>query len=69
MAVNSIDDPLMAEQLVAEGTCDFVGMSRCSLADPEMPGKAMQGRFDEIRPCVRCVQGCTGWVIKQLPIR
>lgn len=69
MAVNSIDDPLMAEQLVAEGTCDFVGMSRCSLADPEMPNKAMQGRFDEIRPCVRCVQGCTGWVVRQLPIR
>lgn len=69
MAVNSIDDPLMAEQLVAEGSCDFVGMSRCSLADPEMPNKAMEGRFDEIRPCVRCVQGCTGWVVKQIPIR
>jgi len=69
MAVNSIDDPLMAEQLVAEGTADFVGMSRCSLADPEMPKKAMEGRFDEIRPCVRCVQGCTGWVVKQIPIR
>lgn len=69
MAVNSIDDPLMAEQLVAEGVCDFVGMSRCSLADPDMPRKAMEGRFDEIRPCVRCVQGCTGWVVKQIPIR
>ncbi|MCR4600477.1 MAG: FAD-dependent oxidoreductase [Clostridia bacterium] len=69
MAVNSIDDPLMAEQLVAEGTCDFVGMSRCSLADPDMPNKAKEGRFDEIRPCVRCVQGCTGWVVKQIPIR
>jgi 2,4-dienoyl-CoA reductase-like NADH-dependent reductase (Old Yellow Enzyme family)/thioredoxin reductase len=69
MAVNSIDDPLMAEQLVASGTCDFVGMSRCSLADPDMPNKAKEGRFDQIRPCVRCVQGCTGWVIKQVPIR
>lgn len=69
MAVNSIDDPLMAEQLVADGVCDFVGMSRCSLADPDMPNKAMEGRFDEIRPCVRCVQGCTGWVVKQIPIR
>ncbi len=69
MAVNSIDDPLMAEELVANGTCDFVGMSRCSLADPHMPNKAKEGRFDQIRPCVRCVQGCTGWVIKQIPIR
>lgn len=69
MAVNSIDDPLMAEQMVANGTADFIGMSRCSLADPAMPNKAKEGRFDQIRPCVRCVQGCTGWVIKQLPIR
>ncbi len=69
MAVNSIDDPLMAEQLVTTGVCDFVGMSRCSLADPSMPNKAKEGKFDQIRPCVRCVQGCTGWVVKQLPIR
>ncbi len=69
MAVNSIDDPLMAEQLVSSGICDFVGMSRCSLADPSMPNKAKTGKFDQIRPCVRCVQGCTGWVVKQLPIR
>lgn len=69
MAVNSIDDPLMAEQLVADGICDFVGMSRCSLADPAMPNKAKEGRFDEIRPCVRCVQGCTGWIVKQLAMR
>lgn len=69
MAVNSIDDPLMAESLVEEGMCDYVGMSRCSLADPDMPNKAKEGRFDEIRPCVRCVQGCTGFVVKQVPIR
>lgn len=69
MAVNSIDDPLMAEQLVEEGVCDFVGMSRCSLADPSMPNKAKEDRFDEIRPCVRCVQGCTGFVVQQIPIR
>lgn len=69
MAVNSIDDPLMAEQMVKNGTADFIGMSRCSLADPDMPNKAKEGKFDQIRPCVRCVQGCTGYVVKQLPIR
>ncbi|MGM0216459.1 FAD-dependent oxidoreductase [Enterococcus sp. AZ109] len=69
MAVNSIDDPLMAEQMVRNGTADFIGMSRCSLADPDMPNKAKEGKFDRIRPCVRCVQGCTGYVVKQIPIR
>ncbi|MEL7563292.1 MAG: FAD-dependent oxidoreductase [Dehalobacterium sp.] len=69
MGVNSIDDPLMAENLLESGKCDFVGMSRCSLADPEMPNKAKEGRFDEIRPCVRCLQGCTTNTIKQIPIQ
>ncbi len=69
MGVNSIDDPLMAESLLEDGFCDFVGMSRCSLADPAMPNKAKEEKFDEIRPCVRCVQGCTGFVVKQVPIR
>lgn len=69
MAVNSIDDPIMAESLVENGFCDFVGMSRCSLADPEMPNKAKEGRFDEIRPCIRCMQGCVTGTIMQIPIR
>lgn len=69
MAVNSIVDPLMAESLVEMGMCDYVGMSRCSLADPEMPNKAREGRFDEIRPCVRCLQGCTAGTLLQIPIR
>lgn len=69
IGVNSIDDPLMAEELVEEGVCDFVGMSRCSLADPETPQKAREGRFDEIRPCVRCLQGCIGFIKQQKTIR
>lgn len=62
MASNSIDDPLMAETLVETGMCDFVGMSRASLADPHMPEKAMAGKFNQIHYCVRCVQGCTGGI-------
>lgn len=56
---NSIDDPLLADFYIGQGYCDIVGMARCSLADPEMPNKALEGRFNEIRPCIRCMQGCT----------
>lgn len=69
MAVNSIDDPVMAEHLVRTGVCDFVGMARSSLADPAMPNKAKAGRFDEIYPCVRCIQGCITYTVLQEPIR
>ena len=69
IGVNSIDDPLMAEELVEEGVCDYVAMSRCSLADPETPNKAREERFDEIRPCIRCLQGCIGSIKQQKAIR
>lgn len=66
---NSVDDPQMAESLVENGICDLVGMARCSLADPEIPNKAKEGRFDEIRPCIRCMQGCVTSTYLQIPLR
>lgn len=69
LGVNSIDDPLMAENLLDLGFCDIVGMSRSSLADPELPNKAKEGRFEEIRPCIRCMQGCVSGTYLQIPIR
>jgi 2,4-dienoyl-CoA reductase-like NADH-dependent reductase (Old Yellow Enzyme family) len=40
IGVNRITDPLMAETILTMGMCDFVGMSRASLADPGLPNKA-----------------------------
>jgi 2,4-dienoyl-CoA reductase-like NADH-dependent reductase (Old Yellow Enzyme family)/thioredoxin reductase len=54
--VGGINDPAMAEQIIAEGKADLVAMGRQALADPEFPNKAMTGRADEIAPCIRC--GC-----------
>ena len=54
--VGGINDPVMAEQIIAEGKADFVALGRQALADPEFPNKALTGRTDEISPCLRC--GC-----------
>ena len=69
LGVNSIDDPLMAESILNQGYCDIVGMSRCSLADPEMPNKFKNQEYDRIRPCIRCVQGCTWSTANNIPMR
>ncbi|NLB29461.1 MAG: FAD-dependent oxidoreductase [Clostridiales bacterium] len=63
LGVNRITDPLMAEQLLQMGICDMVGMSRASLADPELPNKAKAGEFEGIRTCLACLQGCIGSLI------
>lgn len=69
LGCNSIDDPAMAESLVEQGFCDIVGMARSSLADPDMPNKARAGHEEEIRPCIRCMQGCVTSTYLQVPLR
>ena len=69
LGVNRITDPLMAEQFLSMGFCDLVGMARESLADPCMPEKAREGRFEEIRTCIGCLQGCIGSMIIGQPCR
>ncbi|HQL83205.1 MAG TPA: tRNA-dihydrouridine synthase, partial [Spirochaetota bacterium] len=54
--VGGINDPAMAEDIIAEGKADLVALGRQALADPEFPNKAQTGRTDEISPCIRC--GC-----------
>ena len=67
--VARINDPLIAESIVASGKADGVVMGRGSLADPEVPNKAREGRFEDIIQCTACMQGCESRVIAQLPVR
>jgi 2,4-dienoyl-CoA reductase-like NADH-dependent reductase (Old Yellow Enzyme family) len=49
-----------AEEVIASGEADLVGMVRATLADPELVVKSAAGREDEVRPCIACLQGCAG---------
>lgn len=39
---------------VRRGLLDFIGAARPSIADPFLPRKIEEGRFDEIRECIGC---------------
>jgi len=39
---------------VKEGILDFIGAARPSIADPFLPKKIEEGRFDDIRECIGC---------------
>jgi len=58
--IGRINDPVMAEDIVATGRADMVGMTRANIADPELANKARTGRVDEIRRCIACSDGCWG---------
>ena len=46
--------PDLAEEILARGKADFVGMARTLLADPDWPTKAKTGKPDEIVKCAAC---------------
>jgi len=58
MASNRINDPLVAEEILTEGLADLVNMGRPLIADPDLPNKAAAGKFNLIRRCIACNQGC-----------
>ncbi len=68
ITVNRFNDPCLANMAIKAGKADFVAMGRASLADPYLPKKAEEGRFDEIRQCIGCNQGCHGRLSAQEPI-
>jgi len=47
-----ISDVATARHAVASGLLDMVGMTRAHLADPHIARKVMEGREEDIRPCV-----------------
>jgi 2,4-dienoyl-CoA reductase-like NADH-dependent reductase (Old Yellow Enzyme family)/thioredoxin reductase len=47
-----VNSPEVAEQILAAGNADVVGMARAHIADSELLVKAAQGRTPDIRPCV-----------------
>ena len=49
-----INDPRLAEEILAAGKADLVGMARALFTDPELPAKAARGEFDEIHKCIAC---------------
>ncbi|MBT4161431.1 MAG: FAD-dependent oxidoreductase, partial [Gammaproteobacteria bacterium] len=49
-----VNEPIVAEELLAAGICDLVGMTRAGIADPEFPNKILEGRLLEMRRCIGC---------------
>ncbi len=53
--VGALADPELMEEIIATGKADVVEVARGLIADPDIPMKAMLGKEDEIRRCMRCL--------------
>lgn len=58
ITTNRINDPQVANSIIAEGQADMVSMARPMLADPYFVTKAAAGKADEINTCIGCNQAC-----------
>lgn len=54
IVAGKIRDPKHAEQILAEGKADIIGLCRAILCDPDWPIKAKEGRDKEIVKCAAC---------------
>ncbi len=52
--VGGINDPALADRLIAEGKTDLIALGRQLTADPDWPAKVLTGRDDDIAKCLRC---------------
>ena len=60
IGIGRINSPALAEEMLANGKMDLVGMVRELIADPHLPNKAREGRVEDIRTCLACNQSCAG---------
>ncbi len=62
IAIDRINTPEIAEDILETGKADFVSISRQSLAEPYFPAKVAAGKIAEIAPCINCLQSCMGYM-------
>ncbi len=58
-----IRTPDEAEQVLAGGQADIIGMTRAHVSDPHLVRKTTEGRADQIMICVGCEEGCTERIV------
>jgi mycofactocin system FadH/OYE family oxidoreductase 2 len=63
-----VNDPVIAEKVLASGQADMVAMTRAMICDPHIANKAMREEFDKIRACIGCNQACIGHMHQNIPI-
>ncbi len=68
VAATRVVDLNAAEQIVAAGIADLIGMTRALIADPALIAKTLDGRADDVVECVGCNQSCIGHYHAGVPI-
>lgn len=59
--VGRFTDPDTMVKAITSGQCDIIGAARPSIADPFLPRKIEEGRYEDIRECIGCNVCVSRW--------
>ena len=65
ITTNRINDPAVAEAILARGDADMVSMARPFLADADFVAKAARGEAASINTCIACNQACLDHIFER----
>lgn len=68
LGVGRFTDPEKMVEIVTKGYADIIGAARPSIADPWLPKKIEEGRYDDIRVCIGCNVCISRWEIGGPPM-
>ena len=60
LVAGRINQPQLAEKILANNQADMIGMARAMIADPEFVNKFSNNQAEDIRACIGCNQACVG---------
>jgi 2,4-dienoyl-CoA reductase-like NADH-dependent reductase (Old Yellow Enzyme family)/thioredoxin reductase len=60
--------PAMGEQILKKGQADFIAFGRALMVDADLPRKIVEGRLDEIAPCISTLNCVNRGVLRDQPI-
>lgn len=64
VGVGRFTSPDTMVSMIRRGIIDFIGAARPSIADPFLPRKIEEGRFEDIRECIGCNVCASGFSLK-----
>ena len=59
--VGRFTEPDLMSKIIHSGQCDIIGAARPSIADPFLPRKIEEGRYEDIRECIGCNVCVSRW--------
>lgn len=65
--VGGLADPQQMESAIESGMADIIVVGRQTIADPNWPNKAREGKEDEIMRCIRCETCISAGFIPHVP--